>query len=129
MGGSVLQVRGEIDQVRIDTLHAAEIWGLNELAELCQHKLEPVFPIFLLRLDGKPIAFYYATPHVCIRPTVHPDAMTPREFYEVAKVTIATTRRFGNPLWLVHDKSVLASPRILSKLGLVEQDLKVFEVT
>lgn len=119
----------ELDQVRIDTAHAAELWGLNELAEVCQHKLEPVFPIFMLRLEGKPVAFYYATPHVVIRPSVHPDAMTPRQFYEVAKAAIATTRMFGNPLWLIHDKSVLASPRILSKLGLNERDLKVFEVT
>lgn len=119
----------QIDQVRINNEHAAEIWGLTELAEVCRHKLEPVFPIFMLRLDGKPVAFYYATPHVCIRPTVHPDGMTPREFYEVAKVAIAATRMFGNPLWLIHDKSVLASPRILSKLGLNERDLKVFEVT
>jgi hypothetical protein len=125
MGGSVLQ----IDQVRINNLHAAELWGLVSLAEACEHKLEPVFPIFMLRLEGKPVAFYYATPHVCIRPTVHPDVMSAREFYEVAKVAIQTTRMFGNPLWLVHDKSVLASPKLLRKVGLVEQDLKVFEVT
>lgn len=126
---SRLKTQHQVDQVRIDSLHAAEIWGLNKLAEACSHKLEAVFPIFMLRLDGKPLAFYYATPHVCVRPTVHPDAMTPRQFYELAKAAIATTRMFGNPLWLVHDKSVLASPRLLSKLGLVERDLKVFEVT
>lgn len=126
MGRAVSQ---QIDQVRINTMHAAEIWGLVELAQACEHKLAPVFPIFMLRLDGKPVAFYYASPQVCIRPTVHPDAMSSREFYEVAKVAIQTTRMFANPLWLIHDKSVLASPRLLSKVGLQEQDLKVFEVT
>lgn len=124
---TTFELEHQVDQVRINNAHAAELWGLNELAQACDHKLE-AFPIFMLRLDGKPVAFFYATPHVVIRPTVHPNAMKPLEFCRVAKMAIRGTQVFANPLWLIHEKSKLSSPGLLRKLGLIEQPLSVFEV-
>ena len=121
--------RQKIEQFRIDSLADAELWSLPGLAEQCGTKISPVFPIFVVLADGEPVAYYYATPQVVVRPTVHPDAMTPREFYEVAKVVIAISKKhFAYPLWLVDPKSHLALPDLLAKLGLMHKDLKVFEV-
>lgn len=105
------------------------MWGLDELAKESQVEISPAFPIFVVLLNNEPIAYYYATPQVVIRPTVAPNVMTHREFYEVAKMVVATTRQvFGNPLWLVDDKSKLASPSLLAKVGLKHQALQAFEV-
>ena len=121
--------RQKIEQFRIDNEASAELWGLPGLAKDSGSNLVNAYPIFVVLADGKPIAFYYATPQVVIRPTVHPDALSPREFYEIAKLVIAASKRvFSNPLWLVDPKSELASPKLLAKLGLIHQDLEVFEV-
>jgi hypothetical protein len=121
--------RKKIEQFRIDNEYTAEMWGLPGLARAAGTEFSPVFPIFVVLLGGKPVGYYYATPHVVVRPTVPPDLMTRREFYEVAKTVIAVSRRsFGNPLWFVDPKSDLASPDLLSKLGLMHKDLEVFEV-
>jgi hypothetical protein len=121
--------RQKISQIRIDNEEGIFMWGLDELAKESKVEVVPVFPIFVVLVDERPIAYYYAQPQVVIRPTVSPDALSPREFYEVAKVVIATSKRvFGNPLWLIDDKSVLANPELLAKLGLSDLPLKPFEV-
>jgi hypothetical protein len=121
--------RQNISQVRIDNEEGILMWGLDDLAKESKVEVTPVFPIFVVLVNDRPIAYYYAQPQVVIRPTVSPDALSPREFYEVAKVVIATTKRiFGNPLWLIDDKSVLANPELLAKLGLNDLPLKPFEV-
>jgi hypothetical protein len=54
--------------------------------------------------------------------------MSAREFYEVAKVAIQTTRMFGNPIWFADANSRLANEKLMAKVGLIARDLKVFEV-
>jgi hypothetical protein len=103
------------------------MWGLDQLAKDCGTTVEPQFPIFVVMVNGKVAAYYYAHPHVTIRPTVHPSLMTPREFLETASLVIAVSKRaFSDPLWLIDQNSKLANPEILGRVGLQKEDLAIY---
>lgn len=119
-----------VQQFRLDDEDDFELWNLRAFAKDCEHELRPVFPIFVVLVDGELIAFYYARPQVTIRPTVAPEhRFTPRQFHDAAiSVICSTARVFGEPLWLISPQSKLANPAMLSKLGLSHRSLSVFEV-
>jgi hypothetical protein len=104
------------------------MWGLDRLARECGAEISHCFPIFVVLVDGTPAAYYYASAHVTIRPTVHPNLMSPRAFLETAKLVIAVSKRtFNLPLWLIDSKSQLSDTELLAKVGLLRQDLTVWE--
>ena len=121
-------LRHTISQVRLDNWDSVKLWDLEAFAAECGHALQPVFPIFLVLVDQALAAFYYAHPVVTIRPTVHPMLLSPRAFHDAAKSVIAYTRSFGDPLWLIDEKSKLASAPLLAKLGLEHERVSVFGV-
>jgi hypothetical protein len=122
------KARYKIEQLRIDDEQGIEAWNLDAFAKECGHLLNRVFPIFVVLVDGTLSAFYYAQPHVCIYPTVHPQLFTPRSFYEVAKVIVDVSKMtFGNPIWLVDPETSL-TPEILHKVHLVRAPLVVYTV-
>jgi hypothetical protein len=122
--------RQKIDQVRVNSDADAEIWDLKGLAEKCGTTYEACFPVFVVLVDDKPVAYYHATPQVVIRARVAEGEMTPRQFYEVAKTVIATSKRcFGSPLWIVHPESPLSEPELVGKIGLSHRGSReIFEV-
>lgn len=120
--------RYKIEQVRIDDMHGVEMWQLDRFAAEFGHKLEPVFPIFLVFIDGVLTCYYYAQPQVCIYPAIHPDLATPRMFYECGKVLVAAVKQsFGNPLWLIETGAPGDQPAMLKKLRLNRTTLRVYE--
>jgi hypothetical protein len=122
------KTRHKIEQLRIDDEQGIEMWNLKAFAKECGHLLNPIFPIFIVLVDGTLSAFYYAQPHVCIYPTVHPNLLTPRGFYEVAKVIVdASKMTFGNPVWLVDSETGL-SPEMLRKVHLEAAPLAAYIV-
>jgi hypothetical protein len=118
-----------VTQMRIEAPEVIEMRSLQEFAEECHTKIEPKFPLFLVFVDGQLVAFYYASPHVCIHPTVHPSRMSPRAFYEAARaIGAATVKTWGNPVWHIESSSKLNNPALLSKVGLMVRPLAVYEV-
>jgi hypothetical protein len=120
-------MRHQVQQFRIDNWAAVKHWYLDKFAKACGHEIQKDFPIFLVLVDGEAAAFYYASPHVCIWPTVHPDVMSPRAFLETARLVVATTKRtFCNPLWFIDPASVLSDPALLERVGLTKREVAVF---
>lgn len=129
MSAQTQRLRHAVQQYRIDDEDGIALWELRAFAQECGHKLEPIFPIFAVTIDGKLGAFYYATPQVVIRPTIHPNLLTAREFYDAATMVVwATKRAFLNPIWIVDEKSPLATPELLTKIGLHPTSQAVLEV-
>lgn len=119
--------RHNIQVFRIDNWAGVRLWYLDKFARDCGTEIARDFPIFVVLVDGAPAGFYYASPHVCIWPTVHPDSLSPRAFYETAKLVIASTKQtFCNPLWFIDPQSQLSDRTVLERVGLVEHDLAVF---
>jgi hypothetical protein len=118
-----------IQQFRVDDAQGIEMWNLAQFARECGTEIAADFPIFLVFVDGELVAYYYAYPSVSIWPTVHPDRLSPRAFYEVGKTIVAASKcAFGNPLWLIDSESKLSAPEILSKVGLYKPPLSVYRV-
>jgi hypothetical protein len=122
------KTRYKIEQVRIDDWHGVQMWKLDSFAAEFGHKIEPVFPIFLVFVDGVLTCYYYAQPQVCIYPAIHPERATPRMFYECGKVLVAALKQsFGNPLWLIERDAPAGQPGMLRKLGLNSTNLRIYE--
>jgi hypothetical protein len=123
------KTRYKIEQVRVDDWQGVEKWNLDRFAREFGHQIAPVFPIFLVFIDGTLSAYYYAQPQVCIYPAVHPELICPRSLYEVGKVVVAASKQvFGNPLWLIEEGSPGEQPEMLKKLRLGRTALRVYEV-
>lgn len=120
--------RYKIEQVRIDDMDGVEKWGLERFAAEFGHRIAPVFPIFLVFVDGALVCYYYAQPQVCIYPAAHPDLVTPRIFYEGGKVLVAAAKKvFGNPLWMIEAGAPGDDPGMMKKLRLNRTTLRVYE--
>lgn len=120
--------RYKIEQLRIDSWEEVQKWQLDRYAAEFGHKVEPVFPIFLVFVDGTLTMYYYAQPQVCIYPAIHPDLANPRMFYECGKILVAAVKQsFGNPLWLIEAGAPGDEPEMLRKLRLNRTTLRVYE--
>jgi len=121
-------MRHHVQQFRIDNWPQVKFWYLDKFARECGTEIKKDFPIFVVMVDGEPAAFYYASPHVAIWPTVHPELMSARAFLETARSVIASTKQsFCNPLWFIDPQSRLADPDLLQRVGLTKRDLSIFQ--
>jgi hypothetical protein len=119
--------RYQIEQLRIDDEGGIEMWNLDAFAAEFGHRIERVFPIFLVFIDGILTAYYYAQPQVCIYPAIHPNLITRRSYYEVGSVVVAAAKQvFGNPLWIIADDSPV-KPDMLAKVGLKKIAVHAYE--
>jgi len=118
-----------IRQIRIDDPLALEMVLVKKFAQDCEIEILPRFPLYFVFVDGELAAFYYTSQQVCIYPTVHPDRLSSRAFYEAACEIVASTgEKYANPLWLIEKGSHLNHPELLKKVGLLTKALAVYEV-
>lgn len=125
----IMKHRHDVELLRLDDEHDIHMWRLDDFAHEFGHRVHRVFPIFIVLVDGTLSAYYYAQPHVCIYPAVHPERFTPRSFYEVAKTIVAASKRsFGNPLWMIGEDTPFLTTELLEKIHLHRSPTTVYEV-
>jgi hypothetical protein len=98
--------------------HPSQIdyYDLDNFAASFDHKVARSFPIFVIHLNGKLMAYSHLEHGLTMsHPAIHPD-ISPRQTYEMGwqwHVFLKTS--FGNPL-IVMPKSL--RPSVLGKMGL-----------